>query len=73
MPSQLKYIKFISQTKGLADQSKIAPFDEYIFIAFCELSRENKNVKNKTGSKKIHEITKKNRQDGILGESWGFY
>ena len=33
--------------KGLADQSKIVPLDEDIFIARCELSRENKNEKTK--------------------------
>ena len=38
-------IKFISQKKGLADQSKIISFDESIFIARCELSRETKNDK----------------------------
>ena len=52
MPSQLRYIKFISQKKDSAGQSKIIPFEEYIFIDRCELSRENKNEKTKPDRKK---------------------
>ena len=37
--------------KGLADQSKIIPFGEYIFIARYELGRENKNEKIKLDRK----------------------
>ena len=37
--------------KGLTDQSKIVPLDEDIFIARCELSRENKNEKTKPDQK----------------------
>ena len=37
--------------KGLAAQSKIVPLDEDIFIARCELSRENKNEKTKPDQK----------------------
>ena len=37
--------------KGLADQSKVIPFEEYIFIARCELGRENKNEKSKPDGK----------------------
>ena len=31
----------------IADQSKIIPFDEYILIARCKLSRKNKDKKNR--------------------------
>ena len=60
-------IKFISQKekkKGSADQSEIIPFDEYIFFARYELSRENKNWKNKPDRK-----NKWNHQKTVLGES----
>ena len=64
MPSQLKRILFISQKNRIADQSKIIPFDEYIFIARCELSRDNKNEKTKPYRKH-----KGNHQKPVLGVS----
>ena len=66
MPSQLNWIKFVSQKKkDSADQREIIPFDEYIFFfACCELSHENKNEKTKPDRK-----SKWNHQKTVLGES----
>ena len=61
MPSQLSLHR---KEKDSADQTRIIPFDEYIFFARCELSRKNKNEKTKPDRK-----NKWNHQKTVLGES----
>ena len=52
----------MQKKKDSADQSEITPFDEYIFFARSELSRENKNERTKPDLK-----NKWNHQKTILG------